>query len=360
MSTKPTESTPSFLQVYTQVRRDRMKHSFLRQINSCVDWRGIRTLLNKKYTKTQNAIGNPAYDALLMFKILLLEIWYGLSDYEVEERINDSLLFSEFLVLDVGCPSPDHSTISRFRSKLTRLGIMDKLLRELNKQFKKHGISRIDQGAIVDASIVDSPYSPDGSVVIEVAEDREDTRSDESRTQEEAYHCELKSGKSGVDSEARWVRKGRHYRYGYKKHVLTDEQGLVETVVTTSANCSDTVVLPELIKKSKLPGGISVLADKGNCSKKNSEYLARQGLIDGIMLKAHRGQVLSESQKRFNRMISKTRCLIERTFGSIRRWFCGERCRYRGLAKTHTQNILEAMAYNLKRMPGILVLQGSK
>lgn len=100
---------------------------------------------------------------------------------------------------------------------------MDKLLRELNKQFKKHGISRIDQGAIVDASIVDSPYAPDGSVVIEVAEDREDTRSDEARTQEEAYHCELKSGKPGVDSEARWVRKGRHYRYGYKKHVLTDE-----------------------------------------------------------------------------------------------------------------------------------------
>ena len=295
-----------------------------------------------------------------MFKILLLETWYGLSDYEVEERINDSLLFSEFLGLDLGFPSPDHSTISRFRSELTRLGIMDKLLRELNKQFKKHGISRIDQGAIVDASIVDSPYAPDGSVVIEVAEDREDTRSEEARTQEEAYLCELKSGKPGVDSEARWVRKGRHYRYGYKKHVLTDEQGLAEAVVTTSANCSDTVVLPELIKKSKLPGGIGVLADKGYCSKKNSEYLARQGLIGGIMLKAHRGKVLSESRKRFNRIISKTRCLIERTFGSIRRWFCGGRCRYRGLAKTHTQNILEAMAYNLKRMPGLLVLQGAK
>ncbi|PDP66547.1 hypothetical protein CLI78_04155 [Porphyromonas gingivalis] len=68
----------------------------------------------------------------------------------------------------------------------------------------------------------------------------------------------------------------------------------------------------------------------------------------------------SESQKQLNRMISKTRCLIERTFGSIRRWFCGGRCRYRGLAKTHTRNILEAMAYNLKRMPGLLVLQGAK
>ena len=73
MATEQTESAPSFLQVYTQVRRDRMKHSFLRQINACVDWRGIRTLLNKKYTKTQNAIGNSAYNALLMFKVLLLE-----------------------------------------------------------------------------------------------------------------------------------------------------------------------------------------------------------------------------------------------------------------------------------------------
>ena len=136
-----------------------MKHSFLRQISACVDWRGIRTLLNKKYTKTQNATGNPAYDALMMFKILLLQTWYGLSDYEVEERINDSLLFSEFPLLDMGLPAPDHSTICRFRAELTRLGIMDKLLRELNKQFKKHGISRIDQGAIVDASIVSSSGS---------------------------------------------------------------------------------------------------------------------------------------------------------------------------------------------------------
>ena len=77
MSTKSTTPAPSFLQVYTQVRRNRMKHSFLRQINKCVDWRGIRTLLNKKYTKTQNAVGNPAYDALMMFKILLLQTWYG-------------------------------------------------------------------------------------------------------------------------------------------------------------------------------------------------------------------------------------------------------------------------------------------
>ena len=84
----------------------------------------------------------------------------------------------------MGLPAPDHSTICRFRAELTRLGIMDKLLRELNKQFKKHGISRIDQGAIVDTSIVDSPHAPDGSILIEVADDREDLRTEEEQAQE--------------------------------------------------------------------------------------------------------------------------------------------------------------------------------
>ena len=126
----------------------------------------------------------------MMFKILLLQTWYDLSDYEdyeVEEQINDSILFSEFLLLDMGLPAPDHSTICRFRAELTRLEIMDKLLKELNKQFKKHGISRIDQGAIVDASIVDSPHAPDGSILIEVADDREDLRTEEEQAQEQAY-----------------------------------------------------------------------------------------------------------------------------------------------------------------------------
>ena len=316
--------------------------------------------INSYQSRLHRSCFKPAYDALMMFKILLLQTWYGLSDYEVEERISDSLLFSEFLLLDMGLPAPDHSTICRFRAELTRLGIMDKLLRELNKQFKKHGISRIDQGAIVDASIVDSPHAPDGSILIEVADDREDLRTEEEQAQEQAYQYELKSRKPGVDTEARWVRKGRHYRYGYKKHVLTDGQGLLESVITTPANCADTVVLPELIEKAELTQGVSVLADKGYCSKKNSACLLERGLIDGIMLKVQKGMKLTERQRELNNAISKIRCLIERTFGSIRRWFSGGRCRYRGLERTHTQNILEAMAYNLKRMPGLLVLQSPK
>ena len=78
-------------------------------------------------------MGNPAYDALMMFKVLLLQVGPGLSDYDVEERITDSLLFSEYLLLDMESRAPDHSIICRFRTKLARLRIMDKLLREQNQ-----------------------------------------------------------------------------------------------------------------------------------------------------------------------------------------------------------------------------------
>ena len=142
--------------------------------------------------------------------------------------------------------------------------------------------------------------------------------------------------------------------------MLTDGQGLVESIIITPANCADTVVLPELIEKDELTQGVSVLADKRLLCKKNSACLFERGLIDGIMLKAQKGMKLTERQRKLNNAISKIRCLIERTFGSIRRWFPGGRCRYRGLERTHTQNVLEAMAYNLKRMPRLLVLQSTK
>ena len=86
-------------------------------------------------------------------------------------------------------------------------------------------------------------------------------------------------------------------------------------------------------------------------SKANREHLAGHGLKDGIMRKATKGKPLSDKDKEFNRQISQYRNKIERTFGGIRRWFHGGRCRYRGLAKTHAQNILEAICYSIKRAP---------
>ena len=135
----------------------------------------------------------------------------------------------------------------------------------------------------MDASVVETPFTPKGSLTIEVAEDREDTRSEEEKGAEEEYQKSVTNQGKGTDAEARWVKK-KGYKYGYKKHVLTNTDGIVRNVITTPANRSDIKELPPL------PKGTPVLADKGYASKENRDCLRQHGLIDGIMDKAARNR----------------------------------------------------------------------
>ena len=147
----------------------------------------------------------------------------------------------------------------------------------------------------------------------------------------------------------------KRYHYGYKKHCLTNVQGIVQKVITTTANRSDTKEFIPLLEGANIPQGTAVLADKGYAYGENRSYLQTHHLQDGIMHKAQRNRALTEEEKQRNKAISPIRSTIERTFGCIRQWFHGGRCRYRGLAKTHTQNILESIAFNLYRTPGIII-----
>lgn len=347
------EAEVTFGDVFYEPRLRKAQNEFLNQVDQLIDWRPIRTLINKKYTKRENAVGAPAYDSILLFKMLLLQTWYNLSDVALEERINDSITFSRFLGLKLEDVSPDHSTLSRFRTSLTELNLMDKLLKKVNSQLEKHHAS-VQKGVLVDASIVDTPHKPSGLVTIEVADDREDTRSEEEKQAEEEYQKMVVRQRKGTDEEARWVKK-KGYRYGYKKHVMTNLQGIVHKVITTPANRSDTKELIPLLEGEEIPEETPVFADKGYASHENREYLESRGLQDRIMQKAYRNRPLTEHQKSINKTISPIRSAIERTFGSIRRWFHGGQCRYRGLAKTHTQNVLECIAFNLYRTPGIIM-----
>ena len=104
-----------------------MRNLFLSQINQLVDWRPISKLLNTRRLKQATTpLGTPSCPPRLLFKILLLETWYGLSDREVKERINDSISWSDFLKLDLTNASPGHSTICRFRLELVDKGLMER------------------------------------------------------------------------------------------------------------------------------------------------------------------------------------------------------------------------------------------
>jgi IS5 family transposase len=349
------EKNPSLADVICDVRVRKIKSVFFSQIDTLIDWRMISNLINKHYLKGQSATGKPSYDGLLLFKMSLLQTWYGLSDYEVEDRINDSISFSKFCGLTLEQSAPDHSTLSRFRTAMTQKNVYEKLLKELNKQLEKHKII-VKKGAIVDASVIDTPLKPKGKPTYEVVEDRAEELPNQEVKALENQEKELeKQTQCSVDTDGAWIKKAGKLRYGYKKHHLTDEQGLVLGVLTTAANVNEISNLDEVLSTVELPEGIPFYGDKGYQSEKNAKILQEKKLKNRILKKAKKNKTLTEREKTFNKLCGKIRYKVERTFGSIKRWFNGAVARYKGKAKMHTQNLMEALAYNLYRCPAIIM-----
>lgn len=351
---------PTLADSICDLRTRKIKSAFFNQMDDLLDWDAIKSIINQHYTKGKSATGKPAYEGILLFKVCLLQTWYGLSDYEVEERINDSISFGYFCGMNIDQLSPDHSTISRFRKLMTEQGSYEPLFKEINRQLEAHSIV-VKTGALVDASIIDSPLKPKGRAKYKVAEDREDEPREATELEKEAKSKALQKQEApSVDTEAAWIKKAGKVRYGYKKHHVTDNEGLVLGVVTTAANVNEITNLEEVLESADLPENIAIKADKGYQSKKNNELLNTLKLKNHILKKAKRNQPLTKWEKKFNKMIGQTRYKVERTFGSIKRWFSGATARYRGLEKMHAQNLMEAMCYNLYRAPGIVMSNSIK
>lgn len=140
--------------------------------------------------------------------------------------------------------------------------------------------------------------------------------------------------KSNVDGEARWVKKTGKLHFGYKRHTVTDGNGLVLAEETTAANESDIRHLETPLKKADLPQGTPGYADKGYDPAENREALVRMKLKSRIMHKGTRARKITERELRINVAISKIRYRVERTFGSIHRWFSGRVAKYVGLGQS--------------------------
>lgn len=333
------QSQPTLADTICDSRTRKIKSTFFNQIDILLDWNVISDTISRYYKKGKSATGKPSYDGLLLFKMCLLQTWYGLSDYEVEDRVNDSISFGYFCGLTIDQVAPDHSTLSRFRTAMTKSGAYESLFKEINQQLESHQIF-VKKGAIVDASIIETPLRPRGK---------------------KAYSVEKEESKPKVDlpprvdKDAGWTKKRNKISYGYKKHHVTDEEGLVLGVLTTPANVNEISNLEEVLDTADLPEDIPLKADKGYQSKKNEEILKKKKLKNRILKKARRGKPLTHWEKKFNKRISQTRFKVERTFGGIKRWFNGGVAKYRGIEKMHTQNLMEAICYNLYRSPGIII-----
>ena len=312
----------------------------LDEIDLMIDWKPVTKNLDMTLKRTANAVGKPAYPALLLFKGLILQRMYNLSDVELEEQINDRFSFRRFVGLGVSNDVPDATTFCRFRQELLGQKLSEKLFQLVLGQLLKRGDFK--HGVSVDATVVESSRRPRTTLEV-VPKDRDEPDTDEQVT---ISHSD--------DTEAAWLKKGKKTHYGYKVHMASDPTyGLVVGGHVTPANRSDTNELEKLL--SEIPTEIRgrCYADKGYTSKANRDVVHQKKFKgrfkDGIMDKAVRGKPLTHWQKIRNKCISSVRCGIERIFGTFKRCRDFARSRYVGQAKVEQEFFLVALSYNLVR-----------
>jgi IS5 family transposase len=279
--------------------------SFLAKIDALVDWRPFEKYLAKTLKRGPAAAGQPAYPDMVMFKAILLQFFYGLSDEALSHALGDRISFIHFVVgLPFGSSKPDGSTIGRFRQHLQEKGCHQHLLDLFNQQQIEQNGLLVKRGAAVDATLIASSRRPRKVIDVEAAP--RDRQEDETPTEPE----EVKVSYSD-DPDAKWTVKGGELVYGYKIHGGVDlEHGFILGGHVTGANVSDTRELPQVVEECRLPRGARVETDKGYAGEPNRRFLDEAGYGDGIMRRGKRNQPLSAGDKIWNAAISKTRWVI--------------------------------------------------
>lgn len=294
----------------------------LETLTQVLDWGHLGQILDRHYRTGKQPNGRNAYPSLMLFRMLLVSYFNDLSDEKTELHVKSNLCFRVFVGMGLADDVPDHSTLCRFRNHLVDRGAFDELLAEINAQLKVLGIC-IKKGTIVDATLTDSAAN----------------------FKDNNKH----------DPDAAYVVKNKKTYYGYKAHVATDTEGLVQAMVTTAANEHDSPHLVSVLDEAQKRGHElgTVHADKGYEGEQNQLILKARKAGDGIMRRLFKNRDVAAERLR-NIEIQKIRYKVERTFGSWKRWFNGGRSRYKGMDRVHGFHCMMAIAYNLKRLPNLL------
>jgi transposase, IS5 family len=350
------------------------KNSLLIKIENIVDWGEISSLLDKKLGKKRDDVaGKTPYSYLSMFKVLLIQQWHSLSDPKMEESLKtriDFMWFTKFGLATSEFVVPDETTICRFRNRLIKHKILEKLLNTENKQLEYHNLKvKISQGAILDATLIEAAVNSKAKpnvIVEDRKEDDDNNNADGNKSTIQDPVVETKVLKPNeqsdieIDKDAKWLKKGKNNIFGYKSFVTTDStDGYIESIYVTPANVSEVRHLETALSKVEIADGIKVLyADKGYASNDNVELLKSKNIGNGIMEKASRNHPLTKKQLHRNKRISKTRYIVERTNATTKVRFRFERTKYIGLAKVTGQTLLVALAHNLLKAANKIELLG--
>ena len=136
------------------------KNEPLLKIDGVVPWEDLRARLEAVWRRADKArksrAGRKPWDAIVMFKTIILCALYNLSDDQVEHQIRDRLSFMRFLGLGLEGRVPDAKTVWLYREQLTQAGVIEALFETFDGYLKDQGYLAMG-GQIIDASIVAVP-----------------------------------------------------------------------------------------------------------------------------------------------------------------------------------------------------------
>jgi IS5 family transposase len=310
----------------------------LEKLDAIIDWRIFETILNRVFRKEHKGSGGrPPYSYVLLFKVLILQRLFNISDDQTEYQINDRMSFMRFLGLTLGDTVPDAKTIWLFRDTLVKADVERELFDIFNRQLEQQGIIT-HTGSIVDASFVEAPRQR--NTRDENRQIKEGKLPDDWQKKENIHKVRQK------DTDARWTKKNNETYYGYKDHVKVDaDSKLITDYAVTSAEVHDSQAIIALLDEAN---DRKLYAD----SAYSGEPVAAQvpeSIENHIHEKGRRNHPLADYQKQTNREKSKIRARIEHVFGFMTGSMHGITVRSIGLSRAVFNIGLTNLVYNLCR-----------
>jgi IS5 family transposase len=276
----------------------------LQKLAQGIDFEIFRDLLEKNIIKmAKGKGGRRPYDYVMMFKILILQRFYNLSDDQVEFQINDRMSFMRFLNLTIADDVPDCKTVWSFKETLTDLDLVEPLFNLFLSHLDKLGLI-VNEGKIIDASFIEVPKQRNSKQENDQIKNGEIPQS----FKENVNILRHK------DVDARWTKKNNTSYYGYKNHVKSDSKSkLITKYEVTEASDHDSKPLNKLLTKqdAKQP----LYADSAYTGENQENTIKDAEMINLVCEKGYRNNPLTQDQIDSNRNKSKVRSRVEHIFG---------------------------------------------
>lgn len=334
---------PGFFDLQDRLHKIDKNGDPLAKINETVDWKVLLPALERvRDKKRQSNVGPKGYDVILLFKILILQSLYNLSDDATEFQILDRHSFGRFLGLHISQKVPDATTIWRFREDLIQAGIVEELFSTFDAHLRANGFMAM-KGQIVDASIVNVPK-------------QRNSREENARIKEGDVPDWPENKRRQKDVDARWTKKNGKAFYGYKNHISVDvKHKLIRSYAVTDAAQHDSQVFEQILSDNTSK---SIWADSAYRSTDRLERLAKDGFREHIQRKGSRHRKLTPREQEGNRTRSSIRSRIEHVFGVQAQKAGDLLLRTIGIARARAKIGLRNLAYNIDRM-GMLLAASS-